>query len=418
MAGASTQRDQRLPVRLFNRTARLMERLGRRPPRFAESEELLHEAARRAAGESDFGEQEYREGLRVLLAAYDDEARLNPFGRMMVKQELIRILKNRLSAERIWRADPAMLRSEIRRPIFILGLPRTGTTALHHLLGQDPENQVLEYWIAAAPAPRPPRGEWERDPRFKEAVRDLKVMYFLDPSLKAIHLMTADGPEECRHLLQQSFTDDTFECNATIPSYSRWYAARDMRASYARHRDLLRLVGSTMPGGRWVLKYPSHMRRLQVLLETYPDACIVQTHRDPARVLPSLCSLIAGWRGIYEDDPDRRAIARWQLDLWADTMQSALAVRRQHDQAQFYDLHFREIVADPVGAVQRMYAHFGITLGPEAEQRMRRWHAENPQRKHGEHRYSAADFGLTATAMAERFAPYMEHFGIGREADA
>jgi hypothetical protein len=367
-------------------------------------------------GLEDFGDGSWEEGLRVLLESYDRESRLNPFGRMMVRGELERILANRLRSERAWRESPEVLRAEIRRPIFILGLPRTGTTALHHLLAQDPTNQVLEYWLAAAPAPRPPRADWGRDPQYRRALRDLRFMYWLDPGLKAIHLMTADGPEECRHLLQQSFTDDTFECNATIPSYSAWYAGRDMRASYGRHRDLLKLVGSREPERRWVLKYPAHMRHLEALLETYPDACVVQTHRDPARVLPSLCSLITGWRGIYEDDPDPRAIGRWQLELWSGAMRSALDVRRKRDPSRFYDLDFEEIVSDPVAAIGRLYAHFRIELSEEAARRMGRWHAANPQGSHGLHRYRAEDFGLSLGRMAERFAPYTEHFGIRPEA--
>ncbi len=382
---------------------------------FAEAGEALREAAQAASGSSDFGDASHLAGYRTLLAAYDHEAHLTPVGRAMVAQELLGILRNRLAVQQAIAARPGILASEIRRPIFVLGLPRTGTTALHHLLGQDLDNQVLEFWLAASPRPRPPRASWEGEPAFQEAVQFLEAMYAADPGLKAIHLMTADGPEECRHLLQQSFTDDTFECNATIPGYSAWYARQDMHASYARHRDVLKVVGATSPGRRWVLKYPAHMRHLRALLHTYPDACIVQTHRDPARVLPSLASLITGWRGLYEPAPDGRAIAAWQLELWASTLEDALAVRRSENGDRFFDLQFREVVADPVGAVRRMYAHFGLSLGEEAERKMRAWHAGNPQGKHGEHQYSADAFGLTPGRMAERFGGYLRHFGVERE---
>jgi hypothetical protein len=407
--------SQRLPLRLFNRAQRIMERLGRKKPGLVESEGSLCDTARKAVNFHDFGDDGYLEGFRVLLEAYDREARLSPFGRVMVNQQLLGILKNRLVAQKAWAESPAILKHDIRRPIFILGLPRTGTTALHHLLGQDPGIQVLEYWLAAAPSPRPPRGQWETDPRFKQAVRDLKTMYYLDPSLKAMHLMTADGPEECRHLLQQAFTDDTFDCNATIPSYSEWYAKHDMRDAYARHRDLLKLIGSPQPERRWVLKYPVHMRNLRTVFETYPDACIVQTHRDPAKVMPSLCSVVAGWRAIYEDDVDRRAIAEWQIEIWASGMEHAMEVRNERDSSQFFDLHFREVLADPMGAVRRVYEYFGVEMTEEAERRMRRWHAENPPGKHGEHRYSAEDFGLTDRTITDRYAAYIEHFRVERE---
>jgi hypothetical protein len=385
---------------------------------FVESEESFHEQARQAIGCDDFGDPGYREGLRVLLEAYDREAHLTDLGRMMVQGQLLGILKNRLVAQRAWNEKPEILKQEIRRPIFVLGLPRTGTTALHHFLGQDPNNQVLEYWLAAAPQPRPPRAQWEAHPDYTQAASDLEAMYQLDPNLKAIHLMTADGPEECRHLLQQTLTDDTFDCNSTIPSYSDWYGKVDMRPTYERHRDLLKLIGSTTPGRRWLLKYPVHMGNLETVFEIYPDACVVQTHRDPSKVMPSICSLVASWRAIYEGETDHEAIAEWLLELWSSRLHRGLEVRKHVDPSRFFDLHFREVRSDPVGAVKRMYAHFGMEMTETAEARLRVWHAENPQGKHGEHRYSAADFGLTADSINAHFADYMEHFRVEREASA
>lgn len=409
---------RRLPVRLYNQVQRGIARLGRRPPPLAASEERLREKARRATGCDDPGDPRFLDGLRVLLHAYDEEARLNPFGRFMVEQQLLAVLKSHLAVRGQLARDPSLRSAAVRRPLFVLGLPRTGTTALHHLLAQDPAQQVLEYWLAAAPGPRPARDRWARDPRFREAQRGLRFTYWLDPDLKAMHWMTADGPEECRQLFMQCFTDDTFDSNATIPSYTKWYAQQDMRPTYAWHRDVLALVQSHAPERRWVLKYPAHLAHLQVLLETYPDACILQTHRDPARVLPSLCSLVSGWRSLYEDGVEERAVARWQVDLWAERMQHALRVREGADPRRFFDLHFGELVADPVDAVRRAYAHFGFPWSDEVERRMGAWQAANPQGRHGEHRYSAARFGLSEEEIAERFAPYLQRFGVTREAAA
>jgi hypothetical protein len=412
----STQRDQRLPIRLFNAAVRTMGRLGGGPKSFAASEEQMMAAASKAAGgATDLGADDFRDGWSVLLRSYDEESRLNPFGRWMVRQQLTGVLRGRLECEKQRREHPEIFSGEIRRPIFILGLPRTGTTALHSLVAQDPANQALEYWLAASPKPRPPRDEWQKDPRFREAAQGLGLSYWLDPSLKSMHLLTADGPEECRLLLQHTFRDDSFECNSTLPSYSKWYASCDMRPAYRRHKDLLRLVGSASPGRRWVLKYPAHLRWLRAIFDVYPDACIVQTHRDPARVLPSLCSLVAGWRGIYEDDPDRRAIAAWLVELWARTMEDAMAARRELGEERFFDIGFRETVSDPATAVGKVYAHFGIDYPAETEARLREWHRANPQHKHGEHKYSAADFGLVPGAMRERFSAYIDRFDIPPE---
>jgi hypothetical protein len=382
---------------------------------FVKSADALHAAARQAAGYDDFGDPVYLEGFRALTEAYDRESRLTPTGRAMVEQQLLGILTNRLACQRFWNQDPSILHAEIHQPIFVLGLVRTGTTALHHLLSQDPNMQGLEYWLAASPSPRPPRVQWESDPRFQRAVAELDWMYKTDPSLKAIHLMTADTADECRHLLQQNFTDDTFDCNATIPSYSEWYGRQDMLATYRRHRDLLKLIGSTSPERRWLLKYPVHMGNLRALFTIYPDACIVQTHRDPCKVIPSICSLVAGWRALYEDNIDRNAVARWLLELWATRLERGLEVRRERDPKCFVDLHLREVLADPVGAVKRIYDHFGIEMTAEAERRFRNWKDENPKGKYGEHRYRAEDFGLSDDAIADRFGAYMRHFGIERE---
>lgn len=379
------------------------------------AEEAMLEAACDATGLRDFGGGAWREHLRVLLRAYDEESRLTEAGRAMVQGEIGGALAARLACEAAWRANPSVLRHEIRRPLFILSLPRSGTTALHWLLAQDPANQVLEYWLAAAPCPRPPRATWEAEPAYQAAVGVLQWIYQTDPDLRAIHWMEADGPEECRHLFVQSFLDHTFDSNATIPSYTRYFEAQDMRPAYARHRDVLKLVGSTAPERRWVLKYPAHLRELDVLLETYPDACIVQTHRDPAKVLPSVCSLVTGWRSLYEGGADPKAIGAWQVELYAGMIEKAMAVRARSDPGQFHDLPFRELVADPVGAIARMYAHFGFDWTPEAEGRMRAWHAANPQHKHGGHRYSAERFGLSEDGIAERFADYARRFDVPRE---
>jgi hypothetical protein len=402
----------RWPVRLYNAVQRALGKLGHAPRGFRAGQQALLEAARSATGLHDFGDPGFREGLDVLLRAYDEEACLTPFGRRMVLAELTGILAARLAVEAAWKREPRILDSPIRRPIFVLGLPRTGTTALHSLLAQDPEHQVLEYWLAAAPGPRPPRSAWQRDPRFVAARRGLRSVYFLDPDLKAIHLLTPEGPDECRHLFLQSFVDHTFDSNAHIPSYTRWFASQDMRPAYARHRDILKLIGSPTPERRWVLKYPAHLRELPALLETYPDACIVQTHRDPARVLPSLCSLVVGWRSLYEDPVDARAVGRWQLDMLSDMVVGAVATRAAADPARFYDFHFDDVLSDPVGGVKRMYQHFELELSAEAERRMRAWHASHPQGQHGGHHYTAESFGLSDDEIRERFGPYIERYRV------
>ena len=381
---------------------------------FAASEEALHEEARKREGVDDFGDPSYLEGLRVLLRAYDEEARFNDYGRVAVRANIVNLLRRRLHAEAMWKQRPELLQHEIRRPIVICGLIRTGSTALHYLLGRDPGLQALQYWLAESPQPRPPREEWDAHPDFRASVAEIEGMYAADPSLKAIHFMMADGPEECRHLLAQHFTDDGFEVNASVPSYSAWYEGADLRPTYRRHRKLVQTIGSTEPERRWLLKNPVHVRHLDAFLEVYPDACILQTHRDPARVLYSYCSLITGFRAIFEDDVDATDVARRQMELWAAGLERGIEARRGRDPAQFFDLQFHEFMADPIAAVKRIYAHFDQELSPEGEAALRDWQASNPQHKHGRHEYTD-EIGISREEIWERFGAYMDHFGMERE---
>ncbi|MBI4516962.1 MAG: sulfotransferase [Deltaproteobacteria bacterium] len=382
---------------------------------FVQSEQALHEEAMQQSGTGDFGDCSYLEGMRVVLAAYDGEAKFHPAGRQAARATLVQALKTRLRSQQLLQQHAAVLTREIRRPVIVLGLVRTGSTALHHLLGQDPDINVLEYWLAAHPQPRPPRSQWRDLPDFQESAAEIEGMYAFDPSLRGVHLMAPDLAEECRHLLAQSFTDDAYEVNATVPSYTKWYENGHHRAAYLRHRDLIKLIGSTAPADRrWILKYPVHMKHLGALLEVYPDACIVQTHRDPSRVLASYIDLIAGFRAIFEQDIDRAAIGREQLEVWAAGSERAIAVRREHHPSQFFDLYFHEFVADPIGSVRRIYERFGLSLSAAAEERMRQWQQSTPEGKHGK-RHTMEDVGITRAEVLDRFAAYMKYFDLKPE---
>jgi len=385
--------------------------------RFAESEQALHDEAARMAGCNDFGEPGYLEGLRVLLDGYDQEARFNDHGRGMARQMILGILASRLRSEQQFRAMPEVLETSIERPLVICGLIRTGSTALHYLMGQDPDLQPLEYWLGANPQPRPPREEWEAHPDYQLADAQIQAMYDADPSLKAVHFMMPDGPEECRQLMVQQFTDDGFEVNNHMPSYAEWYRQTDMRPTYRRHRDLVKLIGSRDPSRTWLFKYPVHMRYLDAFLEVYPDACVIQTHRDPLSVFPSYLSLITGFRSLAEKEIDPGEIARHQVELWASGAEHAIEVRRGRDPGQFYDLHFADFMTDPIKAIKNIHSHFGRELSAAGEEKLRTWHANNPQHKHGRHEYSRAaeDVGMPLGEILERFAPYMEHFGMQPE---
>lgn len=385
------------------------------PVRFVGSETALHEAAMSQVGYDDFGDPGYREALGHVLEAYEHEARFSDEGRLRAYYAIGDLLAKRLASEKLMNAMPDLDAIEIRRPIIITGLVRTGSTALHHLLGHDPERQVIEYWLGCHPRPRPPRKEWESIAEYQRCAAEIEFMYESDPSLKKIHLMMADGAEECRHFLAQSFTDDFIQVNATVPGYNQWYEGRDLTSSYARHRRLLQLVGSPSPEKQWILKYPVHMKNLDVVLKTYPDACVIWTHRDPSQVMSSYISLVASFRGLFEDNVDRDAVGREQLEIWARGADRAVQTRASMDDSQFYDLHFQDFVSDPVASAAKMYEHFGLPFSDVSRTALQTWESSNPKGKHGKHAHSMEDVGLTRGEVLERFSNYMSAVGIEAE---
>jgi hypothetical protein len=374
----------------------------------------MHEKARSTTGLDDFGDPSYRVGLRTLLEALDDDPLLSDAGRAIFQGQVVNTLATRLRVERQLALHAGSLANPIPRPLVITGLVRTGSTALHYLIGQDPDLQRLEYWLAAQPQPRPPASEWPDHPDFRRAEAELDFLYKTAPGLMAVHEMNADWPEECRHILAQSFTDDCYESAATLPHYTDWYHTTPHRETYVRHKRVIQLIGSTDPERRWLLKYPVHLRQLPSLFEVYPDACVVQTHRDPRTVIASYASFIEKIRRVHEEKVDIEAIAAEQLESWGRAADAGVAFRRQHGSEQFFDLHFDEFMADPIGSVQRIYRHFDQQLSPEGEKRLRAWHDAHPQGRHGRHQYSKRDIGITEAQILDRFADYMEFADLPR----
>ena len=375
---------------------------------FEASIDDLHEEARKATGLDDFGDPSYLEGLTVLAESLDEDDHLSPMGTAIYQGQLLEILSTRLRVEARLKQQQQATANPIDRPIIITGLVRTGSTALHYLIGQDPDLQKLEYWLAAEPQVRPPRDEWESHPDFEAAIKELDFFYGNAPELMAVHEMKADWPEECRHILEQNFTDDRFETSATLPRYNDWYHGNVHHGTYRRHRKVIELIGSSDPDRRWLLKYPVHLRQLSALFEVYPDACIVQTHRDPRTVIASYASFISKVRAVHQTDVDVAFVAREQMESWAHAAEAGMRYRDEHGSDQFFDLQFDEFMADPIGSVKQIYARFDQTLSAEGEASLRAWHERHPQGKHGQHRYEHKDFGVSEAEILDRFAAYME----------
>ncbi|MBD2899300.1 hypothetical protein amrb99_82830 [Actinomadura sp. RB99] len=370
--------------------------------------EDLHASARKVTGMTEFGDDDYLGGLEVLLDSLAKDAGLTPAGNKAQRAMLRGALAARQFSEAAWKKHPGYADVPIERPIFVTGLPRTGTTALHRLLTADPAHQGLDLWLAEIPQPRPPRETWADDPLYQAIDAAYRKHHVENPEFMGVHYISADSVEECWQLLRQNMLSISFECLAHLPTYSSWLAGQDWTPAYARHRRNLQLIGMNDPGRRWVLKNPSHLFALDALLEVYPDALIVQTHRTPRTAMASMCSLAAhataGWSDVFTG----ATIGRDQLDLWSRGLEAFRAERARHDQARFADVHYDDFVRDPIGTVEGVYAHFGLPFTGEARTAMARLHGESTtSAAKPAHRYSLEDFGLTAEEVDERFADYV-----------
>jgi hypothetical protein len=395
-----------LAVQALNAGGRLLEKTGLL--NLQPDENSLLQLARKRTGLEDFGDDFFREPLRRLLDSLRAEARLNTIGQLAARQDILQTLINRLHIQRDRTKHPKIAAQKIIAPLFIIGLPRTGTTLLHSLLALDSANRVPLTWEVMSPSP-PTSGEEQR--RISRAASDLAWLNRLIPDFKAVHLTGAELPQECVAILSHTFMSDQFDTMFNVPAYRDWQERQEMRPAYEYHRQFLQHLQFRRPG-RWVLKAPAHMLMLDALFAVYPDARVVQTHREPLEVLPSTTSLSTLLRGTFSDHVDPALIGRETSQFWADTLETFMRLRAGHSTQQFFDLTFEEILRDPIDAVRRLYGYFGDELTAVTESRMREFLASNPRDKHGRHRYTLEQFGLDPASESPRFTRYRERFHL------
>jgi hypothetical protein len=405
----ATSAALRTAMRAMNVGGRALTGLGFQPVTLDEHS-ILDEACHQT-GLDDFGGDEFREPLRLLLYTYETEARLTLLGRIAARADTISLLANRLRLVEDCRRHPGIAEQSIRRPLFIVGLPRTGSTMLHHLLAQDPASRTAQAWEVMTPSPPPERQRYETDVRIAHAHRELRWLDRLAPGFKAIHPLGAQVPLECLAITSYSFLSQRFHTMYRVPTYQEWLLGQDVRPAYALHRRFLQHLQWRTPAERWVLKAPSHIFAFDALYEAYPDALIVQTHRDPVTVLASVASLTAVLRSAFSDHVDLAEIGLEVTRHWADGLERAALVRRrgQIPAERFLDLNYRDLVNDPLAAVRRIYAQFDLPLTAATGERMRRYLAGHPQHHGGRHVYSLASFGLDQDHLTHRFKAYNQH---------
>ncbi|MGB0970638.1 MAG: sulfotransferase family protein [Mycobacterium sp.] len=368
--------------------------------------EDLHASAVKACGLDDFGidDDNYREALGVLLESFRCDADLTEQGSKMHRFFVRNALVARLVSEAAFKQYPQHAEVSIQRPIFVTGLPRTGTTLIHRLLTADPGHQGLELWLAEFPQPRPPRETWSQNPVFQQLDAQFSKAHQENPDYTGLHYMTADEVEECWQLLRQSLHSVSYETLAHLPTYSQWLARQDWTKSYQRHRKNLQLIGLNDREKRWVLKNPSHLFALDALFAAYPDALVVQCHRPAETIMASMCSLAQhtteGWSNSFSGE----VIGRDSLETWSRGLHLFDAERAKHDAAQFCDVDYFEFIKDPIAAVEGIYRQFDIDFTDAARAAMTDMHAESQKGPRApKHAYSLADYGLTDEQVREQF---------------
>lgn len=407
--GEDIEGEPHLPLaaRTANAIGALTRRAGVRP--LSLSVAALTEAARREACLPDFGDPSFEEPLRRLIASLEAEAHLSLTGRIGLRQSLQRNLVNRLRIQRALAHHPAIADVPIERPLFILGLSRTGTTLLHRVLAHLPGARVPLWWELRRPAP-PPRTETrDTDPRISQADKDLRSLLYMAPHLPAIHAFGAAEPDECFPLLENHFMCASFGFYCRVPSYLEWLAEQDMEPAYRYYRTQLQLLSYRTPGRPLILKWPGHLLNLDALLKVFPDACVVQTHRSLLSVAPSSCSYSATLMRLSSDRVSAQEIGQRWLSDSADIVERSLAARARLGEERFYDVRYAELVADPLAAVRGIAARFGLSGGDAVEEAVRS-HTQN--HGPGRHRYSLDQFGLRRELIEERFRAYHERFGL------
>jgi hypothetical protein len=397
-----------LGVRLFNGIGGVVRRLGFERPI---SVDHILDAARRKTRLDDFGGDEFLEPMRLLADEFQNAAKLHPFGHYCMRKLLQSHAQNRLLLQAAWKRHPEYLQQPLVRPLYVIGMPRTGTTLLYNLLCQDPNARPLMVWETLYPAPTE-REERRNDNRLRQwkASIMVKAMNKLAPNLKQVHAIEPDGPEEDGWLLNNTFVSLMYLLDGVLPRYFQYF--RDLPherllAVYDYYKRQLQLLQAGQTNRHWVLKSPVHQGTMSPLLETIPTAHVIHTHRDPQKVIPSLCSLVCMTRSIFTDRLDNAQVGPELAERMVSAVDKAAETEEKYGD-RISNVMFDTLVKDPIGTVRRVYEQFGYQYSDEMEAGMKRWLENNPQGKHGAHKYELEQFGLTQADIDRIFGAYWQ----------
>ena len=409
--------DYRLRVRMLDRVAKVLDAVSSAGT--IDDVDGILETARRRTGLSDFGDPSFHEPMRRIVEAASTNHGFTPLARVMQRQAWNQAAQNRLRLTEYIRTHPHVLDIPIERPIFVLGFPRTGTTLVQHLLAQHPDRRSLRMWELVHPVPT-------RDHPADDARRSLRstralmwAAYQLAPEMGEVHYVDATTYEECWYLFANSFAVLNWDLQSGLRSYGDWLTTEhDMRQAYREYKQYLQVRLSQEPCRQLVLKCPEHLWFIDALLDVFPDACIVWTHRDPYPTLGSYCSLMSmQWRNLYGQIPVQRLGSHMVYRLHQGVEQ-AMAARDRHPSHRFVDVRFHELVQDPLREMERVHQHFDLGWSDEDAVRGRAWLGTERDDARGKHRYDPDLYGLDRDAIHEQFRPYIDRVGVELQGSA
>jgi len=373
----------------------------------------LLDKARGATGLDNFGEPGFREGLERLVDAGDREARLNDAGRASFDGQIVMMLMKRLEVEDWYARHPEIDEQEIVAPLMALGLPRTGSTALHCLLGEDPAVRVMRNWECMNPCPPPEAATYETDPRIAIMDEQMRQRDKLTPRMRQMLPSTSTSPTEDQLTMGYDFKSQFFQATFRIPSYAQWlHHEADLEPTFRYVKRVLKLLQWRCPPRRWRLKNPTYSMFITALDKVFPDARYCMTHRDVANVIPSVADLYYELHKPNTDEPDKLFLGAVNVEFGMLGMQRMIAFREAGNEDRFFDIHFAPFQKDPFPTLAKLYDFLGEDFTPEAEARMRAWRENSPRDKHGRHEYDGADFGLSIPALREQFRFYTQRFDV------
>ncbi|HEX7858165.1 MAG TPA: sulfotransferase [Sphingobium sp.] len=369
-------------------------------------------AAQADTGLTDLGDDRILEGLDILVNSLNSEARLTERGMASTIQRISQAISNRLRVIDYLKQHPELLERPIEKPMFVFGLPRTGTTLVINLLNADPSRRAFLRWESMDSVPPVKKGELSTDPRCLAEQEKLNLSVKYAPHISAMHHEDADSPSECQFSMAASLCAQLYDSNAHIPSYHDWFLYKaDYRPAFEYQKKLFHVL-QEHEGGRWTLKNPWHPLFLNDLTAVYPDAQLVMTHRDPAEVVGSACSLVKNVRMMMSDHVDPKDVAANLLETFDLMIARQDAYRAEHGQDSIHDILYTDLLRDPVGEMKKLYDRYDEPFTEEVENSMRAFLANNQQGKHGKHHYTLEEFGLTKEGVRAHFRDYCERYGI------